>query len=161
MTRYLEHVHSPRWLTGLVFATTLATCIAGLWLLVVTGEVLAGLLLVGSGAVAGLVVRTFRAARVEVDEQALRVRLGPFGFALAGEAIEEVRVTRYRWLAYGGWGLRWGRDGGRSARACSVPFLRTGVAVDTTDGRRYYVNSTAPDRLAAAVSRLADEGRPS
>ena len=161
MTRYLEHVHSPRWVTGLVFATTIAMCLVGLWLLAVKGEVFAGLVLVGSAGVVGLIVRTFRAVRIEVDEAAMRVRLGPFGFAVAGDAIEEVRVTPYRWLAYGGWGLRWGRDGGRSARACSVPFLRTGVAVDTTDGRRYYVNSTAPDELAAAVGRLAGEGRSS
>ena len=46
MTRYLEHVHSPRWVSGLVFATTIAMCLVGLWLFAVKGEVLAGLVLV-------------------------------------------------------------------------------------------------------------------
>ena len=53
MTRYLEHVHSPRWVTGLVFATTIAMCLIGLWLLAVKGEVLAGLVLVGSAGGGG------------------------------------------------------------------------------------------------------------
>ena len=161
MTRYLEHVHSPRWFIAPVLATTIATCLIGLWLLIVTGETLAGLILVGAGGAVTLIVRTLLVLRIEVDETTLQVRLGPFGFTLAGDAIEEVRVTPYRWLAYGGWGLRWGKDGGRSARACSVPFLRSGVAVDATDGRRYYMNSTRPDELAAAADRLASEGRPS
>ena len=157
--RYSEHVHSPGWLTIAVFATTVATCLLGLWLLVVTGEVLAGLILVGTGGVLTGMVRAFLLVRIEVAESTLRVRLGPFGFTLDGHAIEEVRVAPYRWLAYGGWGLRWGKDGGRSTRACSVPVLRSGVAVDTRDGRRYYVNSQSPDELAAAVHRMVGEAR--
>ena len=74
-------------------------------------------------------VRAFLVVRIAVDESPLRVRLGSFGCTLDGQAIEEVRVAPYRWLAYGGRGLRWGKDDGRSARACSVPFLRGGVAV--------------------------------
>ena len=88
----------------------------GLWLLVVTGEVLAGVILVGTGGVLTGMVRAFLVVRIAVDESTLRVRLGPFGFTLDGRAIEEVRVAPYRRLAYGGRGLRWGKDDGRSAR---------------------------------------------
>ena len=102
-------------------------------------------------------VRAFLVVRIAVDESTLRVRLGPFGFTLDGRAIEEVRVAPYRRLAYGGRGLRWGKDDGRSARACSVPFLRGGVAVDTSDGRRYYVNNQSLDELATAVHRMVGE----
>ena len=42
---------------------------------------------------------------------------------LAGEEIGEARVVPYRWLAYGGWGRRYGRQGGRMSRAYSAPFV--------------------------------------
>ena len=70
-----------------------------------------------------------------------------------------MRVAPYRWLAYGSWGLRRSKDGGRSAGARSVPFLRGGVAVDTRDGHRYYVNSQSPDELGGAVHRMVGEAR--
>ena len=152
---YTERVHSPRWLAFATLAGALALCGLGLWQLVVSGEVVSGLILSAVGSILAVVARAFL-----VVDDALRVRLGPFGFTLAGDAIEAAGVSPYRWISYGGWGLRWGRDGGRSARACSVPFLRSGVAVDATDGRRYYVSSASPDDLAAAIGRLADRARP-
>ena len=157
---YSERVHSPRWLALATLGAAVALCGWGLWLLVVTGEIVPGLILSAVGATLAVVARAFLVVRIAVDDDSLRVRLGPFGFTLAGHSIEAARVSRYRWISYGGWGLRWGRDGGRSARACSVPFLRSGVAVDATDGRRYYVSSASPDDLAAAIDRLADRARP-
>lgn len=157
---YTERVHSPHWLAFATLAGALALCGLGLWQLVVSGEVVSGLILSAVGSILAVVARAFLVVRVAVDDDALRVRLGPFGFTLAGDAIEAAGVSPYRWISYGGWGLRWGRDGGRSARACSVPFLRSGVAVDATDGRRYYVSSASPDDLAAAIGRLADRARP-
>jgi hypothetical protein len=74
--------------------------------------------------------------------------------------IVEARVVPYRWLAYGGWGLRYGRQGGRLSRAYSAPLVRTGVVVDTLGGRRYHLTSRRPAELAAAVNGLAEEARP-
>ena len=68
-------------------------------------------------------------------------------------------MVRYRWLAYGGWSLRYGWQGGRMSRSYSTPFVTTGVVVDTAGGRRYHVSSRWPDELAAAVNRLAEEAR--
>ena len=65
----------------------------------------------------------------------------------------------YRWLAYGGWGLRLGRNGGRWSRAYSVPFARSGVVVDSHDGHRIYITSHRPEELAEAINRMAAEAR--
>ena len=103
MTRYLEHVHSPRWFIAPVLATTIATCLIGLWLLIVTGETLAGLILVGAGGAVTLIVRTLLVLRIEVDETTLQVRLGPFGLHARrrchrGGACDAVPLARLRGL---------------------------------------------------------------
>ena len=85
--------------------------------------------------------------------------LGPFAPMLAGDEIEGARVVRYLWLAYGGWGLRYGRQDGRTTRAYSTLFLGSGVVTDTVGGRRYDLPSRRPEELAAAANRLAEEAR--
>ena len=55
----------------------------------------------------------------------------------------------------GGWGIRIGRTSGHLMRAYSVPFLRTGVAVEVWDGKRYFVSSRRPAALAAAIHEVA------
>ena len=103
-----------------------------------------------SRLVDGLVSRgLLRRRRRTDDRRVVRLLLTDAGSSAVREVVD-----------WGGWGLRWGRDGGRSARACSVPFIRSGVAVDATDGRRYYVSSASPDDLAAAIDRLAGRARP-
>ena len=92
--RYSEHVHSPGGLTIAVLATTVAMCVLGLWLLVVTGEVLGGLILAGTGGALTGMVRAFPIVRIEVDESTLRVRLGPFGFTLHGQATRKCASRR-------------------------------------------------------------------
>ena len=157
MTPYTEHVPPSRWFTLPMFAASAATTVLGLLLLVRRDQVFPGVVAAFSGGVLVVVMRLFTALRVEVGERTLHARFGPLGFTLAGEEIEAVTVAPYRWLTYGGWGLRRGRDGGRSSRARSAPFVRTGVVVDTLQGRRYYVTSRRPDELAAAVNRPAEE----
>ena len=128
----------------------------GLWMLLGTDKLGAGLGIVAVGAFLTLLLGIFRVLRTEVDDERLRARYGPFRFTVAGDAIEEARVTPYRWLLYGGWGIRWTRQDGRTARAVAVPFLRTGVTVDAQPNRRYYLTSRHPEDLAAAVNRLAE-----
>lgn len=155
---YAETVTCSRWFTLALYVPAAALGVLGLWLLLIPDGLIAGLVALASAAPLPVVARLFGVLRIEVDERALRARFGPFGPTLPGEDIEEAHEEPYRWRSYGGWGLRWSRVGGRSARACTVPFLRTGVAIDAR-GRRYYLNSLRPGGLAAAVNRLAGNAR--
>ena len=156
---YAETVTCSRWFALALYAPAAALGVLGLWLLLSPAGPVAGLVVLASAAPLPIAARLFGALRIEVDERALRARFGPFGPTLAGEDVEEARAEPYRWRSWGGWGLRWSRVDGRGARACSVPFLRGGVAVDTRRGRRYYFSSSRPDGLAAAVNRLAGNAR--
>ena len=44
------------------------------------------------------------------------------------------------------------------AYSVPVPFLRSGVTVETSKGR-YYLSSRSPAALAGAIERLSGEGR--
>ena len=156
---YVEDVHSARSFTLAMLAAALGMAALGCWLAVVAVQVVAGVALLLAGGSTAAVLRVFRVLRIEVGRETLRARFGPWGLTIPGQEIESARVARYRWLSYGGWGLRWRGDGGRAGRACSVPFLRTGGGVDTLQGRRHYLNSRRPDELAADVNRLAEEAR--
>lgn len=95
----------------------------------------------------------FLVLQVEVAPGEVSFRFGPFRKRLPAGSIERVAATPYRWIAYGGWGLRMSL-GGR--RAYTVPFLRTGVELTTTDGKTYYVSSHNPQLLAAAIEGPGD-----
>ena len=155
---YAETVTCSRRFALALYVPAVALGVLGLWLLLAPDGLIAGLAVLASAAPLPVAARLFGALRIEVDERALRARFGPFGPTLPAGDVEEARAEPYRWRSYGGWGLRWSRVDGRSARACTVPFLRTGVAIDAS-GRRYYLNSRRPDGLAAAVNRLAGNAR--
>ena len=115
-------------------------------------------LLVTAGALA-LAGWWFLVLRVAVTPAEVSFRFGPFTKRMAPGDIERIAVTPYRWVSYGGWGLRMAR--GRR-RAYTVPFLRTGVELTAADGRTYYVSSRNPPLLAAAIEangRLRDGAR--
>ena len=158
---YDETVPCSRWFARAMLVSALLTFAGGAWLLLASSPPWAGLAALAAAPPLFAAVAVFGALRIEVDARALRARFGPFGPTLPGDAIAAARAEPYRWLPHGGWGLRRGRLGGRTSRACSVPFLRTGVAVETRNGQRYYLSSRRPDELAAAVNRLANAaGRP-
>jgi hypothetical protein len=96
----------------------------------------------------------FGQLHIEVRDS-VRFRFGPFGPTQNAVDIQAASAEPYRWLAFGGWGIRFGRLAGRTVRAYSVPFWRTGVTVELRDGKRYYISSRRPDALAAAVQSLA------
>jgi hypothetical protein len=97
----------------------------------------------------------FGRLRVHADDRRLRFHFGPFGRTLEAADITAAEAAPYRWLAFGGWGIRFGRVSGHFVRAYSVPFLRTGVAIEAADGKRYYVSSRRPEALAAAIRQVA------
>jgi hypothetical protein len=161
---YSEEVPASRWLRWLLYASVAA--VAGGMILVwrdgnVTSieQALALLVLVGTGAVMLAVSRWLLVLRIRVSDGAVEFRYGRFGRRIPAAEIEAVEVEPYRWVSYGGWGIRFS-TGGR--RAYSVPFMNTGVRIAVRDGKRYYVSSAAPDRLAAAVKDVMGSpgGRP-
>lgn len=100
--------------------------------------------------------RWFGRLHVDVDEQALRFRFGPLRCTLDAAQIARIAPERYRRWRFGGWGWRFAVMERRLVRAYSVPFVRSGVAVETTDGRRYYISSRAPEALTRAVRALGE-----
>lgn len=147
---YAESVPSSRWTLLTVALAAAATAIAGL-LSLVAGERLGGALLLLAGAVLGAVVLVFGRLAIRVDAGELRFGFGPLGVRLPAARIEAVEVERYRWLPYGGWGIRFATAG---RRAWSVPFQGQGVSVRTVEGTRYHLSSRRPRELAAAVEEL-------
>ncbi len=151
---YVEEVASPRLLVasltlGGVVATAAALfAIAG-------GERPGAAVLLLTGAVLGAVALTFGRLAIRVDAQALRFGFGPLAVRLPGPRIAAVEVERYRWLPYGGLGIRFATS---RRRAWSVPFLGQGVSVRTAEGTRYHLSSRRPQELAAAVEELRTRG---
>ncbi|MQA32621.1 DUF1648 domain-containing protein [Modestobacter roseus] len=139
---------------------------AGLAVLVTTGLVLGGLVVVGVAPVPlllapalllviGLVVGS---ARVWVDERGLTVRspLGRPTWSVPLAEVAEAGVTDVRpFREFGGWGYRVGRDG----RAGIV--LRAGEALEVTrgDGRRFVVTVPGAAQAAALLNSLATRQR--
>ena len=153
--RYSEDVHTPQPLVfALIALITVGTGGLGVWLLVGEDQLVGAAVILVGGLTAAL-LSALLVLRIRADGEMLRARIGPWGLSIAAEQIESASVARYPWLSYGGWGLRWGRHEGRSGRALSVPLMRTGIFVDTTEGKRHYLNSRRPEELAEAVNRLA------
>ena len=94
---------------------------------------------------------SFRRLRIAVNDQELQFAFGILRRSLSLAAIQSCEAKRYRWLTYGGWGIRYAL-GGR--RAWSLPGVPGGVEVTVAEGtrvRRYFVSSRSPELLAEAV----------
>jgi hypothetical protein len=74
----------------------------------VLGASLAGLFLLAFSAVMGLM---FSHLRMVVTERVVHVQLGVFGPKIPIERIKSVTTGVYQWTRFGGWGIRYGRDG--------------------------------------------------
>lgn len=81
---------------------------AGGTLASILGGALAGLFLVAFAAMMALL---FSHLRTVVTERVVHVQLGLFGPKIPIESITSVRAAKYDWKRYGGWGIRYGRDG--------------------------------------------------
>jgi hypothetical protein len=99
----------------------------------------------------------FLRLRIEVDSVRLRWSFGPLGKTVPMTQIAAVGPEPYRWLRFGGWGIRYGLFGG-VGRAYTVPFSLRGAAVELRDGTRYYLSSNDPDRLTAAIEAAQVSG---
>jgi hypothetical protein len=111
-----------------------------------------------AGLVVGVVVVIFTRLHVRADREGVRFGFGPFASKVGLDGIIEARPVPYRWMRYGGWGLRssWNfRD-----RAYSVPFVKHGVEIQLDNGRSFFVSSRHPEALARAIESLTGRGGP-
>lgn len=95
----------------------------------------------------------FAVLRVSVTREAVHVQYGLFGPTIPIASVERCEVVDYDWKQYGGWGIRYGRDGstvynmlGDQGRAVKLVY-RTGSGEKTV-----LLSSRDPERLAAAVT---------
>jgi len=152
LNRYDESVYAARWLL-LVVVLAMAASIGGAVLVLASEESAwwVSLQLVAVASLLGAIQLTFRRLRIEVTSGRLCFRFGPFGPTLKLSEVRSAQPSTYRWAAFGGWGIRFRRFSGLSVRAYSVPFLRTGVAVETAEDGHYYISSRRPEALAGAI----------
>lgn len=107
-------------------------------------------------AIGGLVVPALLLLlrlRVEVTDEAVRVRFRPFlRREVRLDEITRVEAVTYRPIhGYGGWGLRLGR-GGRIAYSVRGD---QGVEIDVRDGRSVLIGSSRPEALRDAIEAAA------
>jgi hypothetical protein len=155
---YDEAVYAPRWFAWLSVGVAMFGGLVAPAILrdpeLTSGErVAAAVAVMLACALAGGAGLVFSRLSVRASTDGVRAGFGPFATTLAPDSIEGVRAEPYRWLRFGGWGLRlsWNlRD-----RAFSVPFVREGVTIRLQGGRTVFVSSRQPERLAAAIDGLA------
>jgi hypothetical protein len=94
---------------------------------------------------------TFRRLTIAISDDEVRFGFGVLRKSIPLERIQACEPKRYKWLTYGGWGIRFAL-GGR--RAWSVPGVAGGVELTVAEGRRvrrYFVSSRYPELLAESV----------
>lgn len=97
---------------------------------------------------------------VSVTERGFNFHYGLFGKSFSWDQLKGVEATDYSWITYGGWGVRFSTKG---RRAWSQLGVKRGVVVDVNEngkGRRYFVSSTRPQELAAALANGIGTGPP-
>jgi hypothetical protein len=90
---------------------------------------------------------------LSVSESGFECRYGLFGKSFKWEQINSAEVSDYRWITYGGWGIRYSTKG---RRAWSQLGAKQGVVLNVTEGsseRHYFVSSKRPDELLDALNR--------
>jgi hypothetical protein len=153
---YEEEVPAPWWLRA-VMLVSLAAIMAGLIGPAFDGAKSRGWyasyypLMAIAAVLMSLSVLTFRRLSIAVTKDKVTFGFGLIRRTLPLGSIETCEVRRYRWVQYGGWGLRLSL-GGRWAY--SLPGTPMGVEITARQGkkeRRYFVSSRYPDRFAAAI----------
>ena len=93
-----------------------------------------------------------------VDERgvAARFRPGLGSFSFTFDEIETFESVEYHPIKeFGGWGVRWGRNGSRALNVSGS----LGVRLVNTEGRTFLIGSQRPDELAAAIAFHKQGGR--
>lgn len=94
----------------------------------------------------------FSALRISVTAKEVHVQYGLFGPRIPVEAIESCEPCDYDWKQYGGWGIRYGRDGsvaynmlGDGGRAVRITYKKG------TKTQKLLLAAKDPEVLATAI----------
>ena len=94
----------------------------------------------------------FSALRISVTSKEVHVQYGLFGPRIPIESIESCEACEYDWKQYGGWGIRYGRDGsvaynmlGDGGRAVRITYKKG------TKTKKLLLAAKDPERLATAI----------
>ncbi len=153
---YIESVPNPWWLRATIWLGPPAMLLGVLSVLrAETGisRVMTVALLATLGVCLAFLGTWLAALRIDVSQTALHYGWGPLGASRRWPDVVDAEVERYRWLTYGGWGLRFATG---QRRAYSVPGVRFGVAVRTRDGKRTHLASRDPEALCAAIRSMIE-----
>lgn len=97
-------------------------------------------------------VANFWKMSITVDRQSLTVGFGVIRKRLLLSEISSSQPIEYRWSKYGGWGIRWGRDGSRAYSASG----KSAVALQIST-RRYVITTSNPEKLCQVITQLKKE----
>lgn len=161
---YTESVRVPGWMIGvlgLVLGVT-AGVMSGVAIRNVVGDdpIIEGssaMIFYVSFALAVLVdvfvLFNFTNLALKTSSEGFEFRYGMFGKSFRWSQIESVESKDYRWITYGGWGIRLSTQG---RRAWSQMGVKGGVLIKVGENgkdRSYFVSSRRPDELEAAIQR--------
>ena len=97
----------------------------------------------------------FSVLRITVTREEVYVQYGLFGPKIAIRDIERAAAVDYDWKRYGGWGIRYGRDGsvaynmmGDGGRAVEIVYRKN----EQAKPKKVLIASPDPVRLAAAIN---------
>lgn len=104
----------------------------------------------------------FSTLRISVTTKEVHVQYGLFGPRIPIEAIESCESCEYDWKQYGGWGIRYGRDGsvaynmlGDGGRAVRITYKKGGKL------KKVLLAASDPERLATAIQQARAMALPS
>lgn len=100
----------------------------------------------------GLMGIVFSVVRTLVTKKAVHVKYGLWGPTIPLDEIVSARVVPYNWTEFGGWGIRYGRDGSRAY----VPQSGDVVEIIRNEGgkqHRVLVGAQDPASVVAAIER--------
>jgi len=96
----------------------------------------------------------FSVLRISVTREEVFVQYGLFGPKIAVRDIERAAAIDYDWKKYGGWGIRFGRDGSVAYNMMSDGGRAVEIVYKKGDkSKRVLVASPDPARLAAAINQ--------
>jgi hypothetical protein len=147
----------PAWWFVLLAVPGLGVALAGLSAVLTSGAPMIGLLatMLVSLTMITLMSLLFSHLRTVVTERVLHVQLGLWGPKIPIEKITAIRAAMYDWTRYGGWGIRYGRDGsvcysvpGGTGQCVEVEWTK-----DNGKAARHVVSVDDAAAIVAAVER--------
>jgi hypothetical protein len=156
--RYEEKVSSSGWLAVLVGAVALLGVGVPLGVFLGRGGPRGedALLLVIPPAIIVLLIAVlvsqFFTLRIRVGGGMLVFGFGLFQRRFPVQALRAFRPTTYRWQTYGGWGIRWGRDGSSAYNVMGDQGMAVRITADLgTKTRDWLFSSRKPHEVCRAL----------